>query len=535
MRASKQRLLICALLVALVAGAAGASLVHFRHPLYLVALSLWRGEAIPAKADETVLQTTLLRLDVTIDDVVEPGHFNGGGLTGHDDGAFLITGQGSLYFIRGPGDVTALTLAPPDAGRDAASDYVKMRPGIDLDPTRLRYNHLHVVPTPEGQRLWVSFTRFEPGANCVRNVIAELSEPLPAAEDLHAGSLAGRWSDVFQSEPCLPMRTTGRAIEGHMAGGRMALGSDGLVYVTVGNLGFSDDGSATALSQDPQTDYGKILAIDPGTPTVAVISQGHRNAQGIAFDAMGRLWSTEHAQRGGDELNLILPGGDYGYPQNSLGTAYDLAPVPGSQGFGRHDQFEPPRFAWLPSIAPSSLSLVSDFDGAWDGDLLMGTLRGRSLVRLRIEEDRVLYSERIELGVRVRYAMVLGGYILIWSDNSTLIWLAPAPLHDGAERRLTAALDAVADPTDREWLSGALSGCLECHGLTDLDGGQTPPLAALNGRAASDGEPWNAERLGRFIVDPAGVIPTTRMAAPGHDAPERARLLASFLLDLAAE
>lgn len=124
----------------------------------------------------------------------------------------------------------------------------------------------------------------------------------------------------------------------------------------------------------------------------SIWSYGHRNPQGLAFDLEGNLWSTEHGPRGGDELNLILPGKNYGWPVVSFGINYNGAPFRTPWPNSPQDSIAMPVFYWLPSIAACGLDAVGpgplgEVFPQWRGDLLAGGLGGQTVERLRLASD----------------------------------------------------------------------------------------------------------------------------------------------------
>jgi aldose sugar dehydrogenase len=247
-------------------------------------------------------------------------------------------------------------------------------------------------------------------------------------------------------------------------------------------IAFAPDGRSLFLSsgerqrftpaQDPDQPLGKILHLTldgrpapgnpwagrPGAPVVRVInppedtrvanhvaarrlawpgpnltpaetwSTGHRNPYGLKFDVEGRLWEVEMGPQGGDELNLILPGRNYGWPAVSNGDNYDGAPIPHHHP---GDGFEPPKLWWNPSVSPSSLLIYS---GAlfpeWKGDALIGALSGKALIHVRLRGDRAQKMEQWDMGRRIR-AVDQGPrgevYLLEDGSDAALLRLEPAP------------------------------------------------------------------------------------------------------------
>ena len=156
-------------------------------------------------------------------------------------------------------------------------------------------------------------------------------------------------------------------------------------------------------------------------------STGHRNPYGLAFDAQQRLWETEMGPRGGDELNLILPGRNYGWPLVSEGRNYDGVPIPPHSS---RPGIEPPRLSWVPSISPTSLMI---YDGKlfpqWKGSGFIGALSGKALIRVTLNGEHAQKADRWEMGHRIRW--VGEGpdgaiYLLEDEDGARLLRLTPA-------------------------------------------------------------------------------------------------------------
>lgn len=223
-------------------------------------------------------------------------------------------------------------------------------------------------------------------------------------------------------------------------GSRVLTGADGVLFLTTGDR-FTPENRE--LAQDPvNAAYGVTVMLSPtgdlpDTPFIdgarpGIVSYGHRNIQGAATQpGTGAIWTLEHGPAGGDELNIIVPGANYGWPQVSYGVNYNGSDVGTGQQAHAPAYVEPVYF-WDPSIAPSDLIF---YTGAlfpdWRGDILLGALAGQTLVRLDIEGDRVQGEERLRTGQgRVRDVDVdAEGAILILIDDDpgALIRLTPAP------------------------------------------------------------------------------------------------------------
>ena len=154
---------------------------------------------------------------------------------------------------------------------------------------------------------------------------------------------------------------------------------------------------------------------------------GHRNPYGLAFDAQGRLWETEMGPRGGDELNLILPGKNYGWPLVSEGENYDGVPI--AKHSTRQD-IEPPKLHWVPSISPTSLLIYSGkLFPQWKGSGFIGTLTGPGVIHVTFSGDSARKTDEWDLGHRIRW--VGEGpdgaiYLLEDGDGARMLRLTPS-------------------------------------------------------------------------------------------------------------
>jgi glucose/arabinose dehydrogenase len=236
------------------------------------------------------------------------------------------------------------------------------------------------------------------------------------------------WRTLYETHPCMPLGPGAN----QSAGGRLQF-RDGYLYATIGShqadvqmLRIGDP--ARTFPQTNDNSYGKIIRINVHSGAVETLSIGHRVPQGLYIDASARIWSTEHGPFGGDELNLIESGANYGFPFVTYGGDYDLQFWPMSTRQNRHEGFAKPIFAWLPSVGISDLiGLEDEGFGPWRGDLLAGSLKGETLYRLRIEEGRVIFSEPISIGHRIRDIAIYESTILLSTDDNLLIRIRLKP------------------------------------------------------------------------------------------------------------
>jgi glucose/arabinose dehydrogenase len=203
---------------------------------------------------------------------------------------------------------------------------------------------------------------------------------------------------------------------------RIAFAPDRTMFVTSGERFQFDP------AQSPNSDLGKVIHMtDEGVRIGGRFhSMGHRNLLGLAFAPDGRLWQTEMGPMGGDELNLVLQGRNYGWPRASYGSHYDGRDIPDDhKGRG----FEEPKVWWNPSVSPGSLLIYSgDLFPQWKGDALIGALSGEALIRVDIHGDQARKADQWGMGARIR-AVDQGPrgevYLLEDGDGARLLRLEP--------------------------------------------------------------------------------------------------------------
>ena len=222
-------------------------------------------------------------------------------------------------------------------------------------------------------------------------------------------------------------------------GSRLAFDPDGNLFITVGERGEAD------RAQDLAELNGKVIRLGPDgsvaedNPFVGsndarpeIFSYGHRNPQGMAIHpATGAVWTHEHGPRGGDEVNLIRPGVNYGWPVITHGIDYSGAPV--GEGKAKPGMAQP-LYYWVPSIAPSGMAFyMGDAFPDWQGDLFVGALKDELLVRLELDGERVVAEERLLAGAIGRIRDVETGpdgflYLLTDESDGALYRLEPATM-----------------------------------------------------------------------------------------------------------
>lgn len=487
-----------------------------------------------------------------IDVPQDEGGGMGGGLTSIGNHVVLLTYDGRTFAATPDGTLTKLDVAPPENGLDAYMKASKRPPYDSYTHNFLfvRYNDIAYFEGSAGAGLLVSYTKYHDAKECYTTSIARtlFKGPVTSPDGLKVSK--SDWTDIFETAPCLPLKPMWRAIEGHMAGARIAVDATASkVYLASGDYHWDgvygplspDPQSKTALAQDPSTDYGKVIAIDIATGASTRITLGQRNMQGIAIDRAGEVWTVEHGPRGGDELNHAVSGANYGWPLETYGTAYNGLPWPGTiSPLGRHETYLRPTFSWVPSVGISGLKLIKGFHESWDGDLLAGSLSGRRLVRIRLGEGRVIFEEEIPIGERIRYVhQHTDGSIVLWTDSFKLFFLTPRKGGLGAEYAQRYVDEEFKGQDDRRAkLLATIDACSQCHSLNPGESISAPSLAKVFGAGVgstsfagysealkSSSQTWDPELLAAFLKDPQAAFPGTVMPNPQLSEEDRADII----------
>ncbi|HHX81733.1 MAG TPA: PQQ-dependent sugar dehydrogenase, partial [Pseudomonadaceae bacterium] len=214
-------------------------------------------------------------------------------------------------------------------------------------------------------------------------------------------------------------RQTPKVDSGGHYGHRIAFDAAGYLWISSGERQQFDP------AQDMNSNLGKIVRLhddgrlpqdnpfaERGAVSAEIWSLGHRNPLGLAFDAQGRLWSVEMGPSGGDELNLIERGENYGYPLVSNGNHYNGRSIP---DHSTAPQFKAPVVSWSPVISPSSLLFYSGSEfPEWQGSAFVGGLSSQTLVRLTFDGTTAREAQRFAVGKRIR-ALAQGPDGALWA------------------------------------------------------------------------------------------------------------------------
>lgn len=253
-------------------------------------------------------------------------------------------------------------------------------------------------------RLLISYPRLGASGSCVEIAIDELDYD----RKRQRVKFVSNW---FITKPCVPISAV------QQTAGRFAVIDENSVYVTIGDLGYSE-----IDNRSKRGDLGSIFKLS--AKSAVRISQGHRNPQGIVLFDKKTLMAAEHGPRGGDEINVIEVGGDYGWPFVSYGQPYGSGDYVRPGITGSHPGYIEPIKYWVPSIAPTELvQLPIQGWGDWGRSLVLGTLKAEVLVFLKINENfEVGQSVQVAMGDRIRDLELLSnGALLATTDAGKLI------------------------------------------------------------------------------------------------------------------
>jgi cytochrome c2 len=516
-----------------------------------LALSLFK-EQIHERISVPRMETAVIRTEfynvrmVSYLDYIPAPAVRGGGLARIGDQFVLATGEGHLYLFGWIKDqdtlhVSSLPYRVPVNGDEFARDttggsWQKPREadarstmGEDAGSTVIawwfRTTGLLVQELGDRVRLFSSHYYWKHEGGCW---VERVSMMEGARAEFLKGSAGFAWRTIFETQPCLPIKGEGRRngtpFAGHFGGGRMIMRDPATLLLTVGDFGFNGVASKRMLSQDMTASYGKTILIHLKDDSAEIFTSGNRNPQGLYMDPESRIWDTEHGPQGGDELNLIKQGLNYGWPIVTYGVDYGTFAWPLNPKQGDHAGFEAPFYAWLPSIGVSNLvGVEKDLFPIWKGDLLVSSLGFQTVFRVRIRNDRVAYEEPILIGKRIRdIAEAADGRVVLWADDdNAIVSLRPVFGNSGevAFATFCSGCHKVSDGASHR--IGP-----DLWGVIGRRVGSADGYADYSGAMRAVGGEWTERRLNDFIKNPQAAVPGTAMEFAGvPDAESRAKII----------
>jgi cytochrome c2 len=376
--------------------------------------------------------------------------------------------------------------------------------GKAISKNNFRVHDLLCRATSDGFQIFLAHEFYDPSNGLTHLAVSSLT----VASDMTTHNTT--WSRIFTST-ALP----GSSYAANGAGGRLAIEGNDDLYLTIGDYNLDGILNPTIVAQDPKTDQGSIIKINLKTGARTRISIGHRNPQGLVIAKNGEILATEHGPKGGDELNRIVANKNYGWPVVTYGTDYNSYTWPPNPEQGRHDGYEKPIFAWVPSIGVSQLIEINSFNERWAGDLLVSSLKAGAVFRLRYDDGIIRYSEPIWIGPRIRDIVELTTkQIALWTDQAQIILISVDQTKLTDNKR---AMAPVMEPGS--------TNCMACHhvGVTNENDAAPSLSGILNRKVASDnfanysdalknlGGNWTEDRLRAFLLDPNQYAPGTNM------------------------
>ena len=274
-----------------------------------------------------------------------------------------------------------------------------------VNDSRFAINDIAVLSQSQSAaNLLISYPRLGLQRDCVEVVVENVNYD-------RINQKINRVKTWLVTKPCVPISAV------QHTSGRFAVIDSKSAYVTIGDSGYTQ-----ISNRKKRGDLGSIFKVS--STSVSKFSQGHRNAQGILLYNGKDLLAAEHGPRGGDELNLIKAGSDYGWPFVTYGQPYGPGDYVRPTKTGTHAGFVEPLKYWVPSIAPTELvQLPKSGWGDWSNQLVLGTLREQVLVFIAIDERfAVTNTVNVDIGERIRDLEVLStGELVATTDSGKLL------------------------------------------------------------------------------------------------------------------
>jgi glucose/arabinose dehydrogenase len=362
--------------------------------IYLILISL-----ITSLLTSTANASQTPNLQIRVDDVktstTSGGNMRGAGLAVLSNDELLLGGgkTGGEIFLYNLSNKKLTKLASLISANRRVND------------SRFAINDIAVLSQSQSAaNLLISYPRLGLQRDCVEVVVENVNYD-------RINQKIKRVKTWLVTKPCVPISAV------QHTSGRFAVIDSKSAYVTIGDLGYTQ-----ISNRKKRGDLGSIFKVS--STSVSKFSQGHRNAQGILLYNGKDLLAAEHGPRGGDELNLIKAGSDYGWPFVTYGQPYGPGDYVRPTKTGTHAGFVEPLKYWVPSIAPTELvQLPKSGWGDWSNQLVLGTLREQVLVFMAIDERFVVTNTvNVDIGERIRDLEVLStGELVATTDSGQLL------------------------------------------------------------------------------------------------------------------
>lgn len=351
-----------------------------------------------APAQSNVLELAITTVDSPRTKVSASNGERGAALAVMADGRLLLGGgaNGSSLFIYDP--VKEKTIL---AGR-------AMRATERFNDSRLAIADIGILSqSPTRADLLISFPTYNKVKDCISVHLYRYTLNLGTKVSLTRGKL---W---FKSNPCVPVNQI------HHAAGRLEVIDKTSAYLTIGDLGYTEIDDVNRRG-----DLGSVFKVSANAREK--ISEGHRNQQGTLL--IGKdLYTSEHGPRGGDELNIIEKGADYGWPAVTYGEPYSSGDYVMPKETGSHDGYRKPLTYWTPSVAPTELvQLPSSGWGPWSGQIVMGTLKEEALIFIELlGRKKVGKITSYPVNERIRDLEIgVNGEMIATTDSGKLLFIS---------------------------------------------------------------------------------------------------------------
>jgi glucose/arabinose dehydrogenase len=387
--------------------------------------------------------------------------------------------------------------------------------GMELNSNTMRVNS--IAFDNQKSHLYISFTKYIAKKN-YRLVIAYLA--------LNATLLSpeGEWVEVYESDDTEQMGAGG-------SGGKLYIDGRKLIF-SVGNpdsIGYKDEwkeepylvkGDGYSKVQDKKSSFGKIYEYSLDDQKIQLKSFGHRNVQGLTKKD-NKIYAVEHGPQGGDEINIIENGKNYGWPIKTFGTRYGTYDFNGLESKLSKKGYADPVYSFVPSIGTSSIEALNSFHERWNGDFLVGSLKAQSLYRIHMGgTGNVIFAEPIYIGHRIRDISAKNDEITLLTDDALLISIKV----DNELLKKNQKGDGISLQVHPK-----LQRCTACHSFEPSNPTSLAPTLkqVIGKKVGSDNfdgyseafkntnKTWNEGDMVKFLLNPQKQMPGTKMPNPG--------------------